>query len=402
MELKKGVKQTEVEAIPVDWDILPVSSLGEIKRGAGSQYIKYKTTGGVRLIRINDFFQENPVFVEPTDEIMRFSIHENDILFAGTGASAGASYLPKNEWVGLPHSYNAPRIRVNENCCKRYLLYSLQSNYVRKQQIAWFVGNAQPFLDTKAISSFSIAVPPLPEQKAIVEVLGDVDAYIESLEQLIEKKRQIKEGAIQELLTGNRRLTGFFEEWETQTISEIFTISTGVSKSLYIEDGGKYWIVDMGSVTRDGKLVVTKSTNYADDFLSKGDLVMPKDDIGGGNIIGKVGFIDCDGKYILGDHIYCLSSNNVNSRFFSYLINSYTINRKLREKVAGSAQLGLSRKSVEKQEITFPPLTEQNAIDEVLSVLDEEITQLEIKLSKTKQIKHGMMQELLTGKIRLI
>jgi hypothetical protein len=161
-QLPKGYKQSEVGVIPEDWKVLPVYNLGETKRGASSLCIKYKQSGDVRLIRINDFFENNPVFVEPTAEIMRFAIDERDLLFAGTGASAGATYLPKNELLGLPHSYNVPRIRGFKNHCKEFLLYSLQSGYVLKQKSAWFVGNAQPLLDTKAIPSPNSQPPPCP------------------------------------------------------------------------------------------------------------------------------------------------------------------------------------------------------------------------------------------------
>jgi type I restriction enzyme S subunit len=129
---------------------------------------------------------------------------------------------------------------------------------------------------------------------------------------------------------------------------------------------------------------------------------MPKDDIGGGNIIGKVGYINTDGTYVLGDHVYRLEANGGNSLFLSFLINSYRVNNELRRKVIGTAQLGLGRKSVEEQEIPFPLPAEQDAIAEILSDMDYEITVLEDKLTKARQIKQGMMQELLTGRRRLI
>src|SRR5437763_6916332 len=102
----------------------------------------------------------------------------------------------------------------------------------------------------------------------------------------------------------------------------------------------------MGSVSTSGQLITTKQTNFEGDFLDYGDLVMPKDDIGGGNIIGRVAFIDQRGKYILGDHVYKLKLiiAEGDSLFLSYLINSYMINVSLRKKVSGSAQLGLNRK----------------------------------------------------------
>lgn len=206
-ESGKGYKKTEIGLIPLDWEINAVSQFGDVKRGASSQYIKYVQQSGVRLIRINDFFEHNPVFILPTDEIMRFTINENDVLFAGTGASAGASYIPKEEWIGLPHSYNVPRIRVRKNQSKQYLLFSLQSDYVAIQQRAWFVGAAQPFLDTHAISNFKIATPKtVNEQTAIATVLSDMDTELAALEQKRDKTKAIKQGMMQELLTGRIRL----------------------------------------------------------------------------------------------------------------------------------------------------------------------------------------------------
>lgn len=129
---------------------------------------------------------------------------------------------------------------------------------------------------------------------------------------------------------------------------------------------------------------------------------MPKDDIGGGRIIGKVAVIDKNAKYVLGDHVYRLRSKVDDSTFLSYMINSYGINSALRKKVAGSAQLGLSRKSVEVQELKIPSLPEQSSIATILSDMDAEIEALEARRDKTKSVKQGMMQELLTGRIRLV
>ena len=163
--------------------------------------------------------------------------------------------------------------------------------------------------------------------------------------------------------------------------------------------------MDMGSVSSEGKNVASKRTSLSTDLLRTGDLVMPKDDIGGGNIIGKVAYVDSDNKYILGDHVYKLTAKNseMDALFFSYLMNSNTISIKLKKKVAGSAQLGLGRKSVEDQDIDFPKdRNEQTAIASVLSDMDIEIEKLESQLTKYQNLKQGMMQVLLTGKIRLL
>jgi Type I restriction modification DNA specificity domain len=247
------LQQTEVGAIPEDWCIAPVSQLGETKRGASSLCIKYRQSGGVRLIRINDFFENNPVFVEPTAEIMRFALDERDLLFAGTGASAGATYLPKQEWLGLPHSYNAPRIRVFKGHSKEFLLYSLQSGYVIKQQRAWFVGNAQPFLDTKAISNFSIAVPATPtEERAIAEALSDVDALLGGLDRFIAKKRDLKRAAMQQLLNPS-------PSWEIGNLESIAdVIDPHPSHRAPNAEANGIPFVGIGDLDEDGEIIGTK------------------------------------------------------------------------------------------------------------------------------------------------
>jgi type I restriction enzyme, S subunit len=383
MEVKPGCKQTEVGVIPEVWDVLPVSSLGETKRGASSLCIRYKSSGGVRLIRINDFFQDKPVFVEPTDEIMRYSIHERDLLFAGTGASAGASYFPKKEWIGLPHSYNAPRIRVSENHCKQYLLYSLQSDYVLKQQKACFVGNAQPFLDTKAISNFSIAVPrTLIEQEAIAAALSDADALIESLEQLIAKKRHLKQGAMQELVTGEKRLPGFNGEWEVKPLEEILKIRHGKSQRGVVTPNGKYPILASG-----GEIGRTNMSLYEKPSV----------------LIGRKGTIDnpqfISSPFWTVDTLFFTECvDDVSAKFIFYkfcMINWRSYNE-------ASGVPSLNARTIENIEINIPKCPEQTAIAAILSDMDAEIATLEIRLGKTRQLKKGMMQELLTGRIRLI
>ena len=246
-----------------------------------------------------------------------------------------------------------------------------------------------------------IPLPTLPEQKRIAQVLGDVDALIQKLEALIAKKRDIKQAAMQELLTGKRRLPGFSGTWETKKLGEICSIFTGKSKTAYITLGGDFIICDMGSVSVDGRLISSKRTNYSGDFLDKGDLVMPKDDIGGGKIIGRVAHIDCSEQYVLSDHVYRLRTNTGDPLYLLYSINSSSINTALGRKVIGSAQLGLSRKSVEDQMIPFPSHPEQTAIAQVLSDMDAELEKLETRLAKTWDLKAGLMRELLTGRIRL-
>lgn len=229
-----------------------------------------------------------------------------------------------------------------------------------------------------------------------------MDALLLGMDRLIAKKHDLKQAIVQQLLTAQTRLPGFRDEWEVRQLGELFDLSTGKSKTAFVTDDGDYWVCDMGAVSTEGKLVVSKRTNYRGDFLENGDLVMPKDDIGGGNIIGKVGYVDANGIYVLGDHIYRLRAREGDSRFLAYMINSHRINSELRRRVIGSAQLGLGRRSVEEHEVIVPQHAEQTAIANLLSDIDAELAGLEARRDKTRDLKQGMMQELLTGRTRLI
>lgn len=250
-----------------------------------------------------------------------------------------------------------------------------------------------------AFFSLKILLPPLDEQKKIAEILSTCDEAINLTINLIESKKQFKKALMQNLLTAKIRFPQFKDEWEETKLGEICDISTGTSKSRFIGDG-KFYIVDMGSITQDGLLNLTKTTNLSQDFLDFGDLVMPKDDIGGGKIIGKVTVIDKDNTYVLSDHIFRIKTTE-NSNFLAYLINSDLINKKIRREVSGTAQLGLSKRTIENLKIKLPNLKEQQKIAEVLTACDDEINLLNLKLENLKKQKQGLMQKLLSGKVRI-
>lgn len=380
MEIQKGFKKTEVGVIPNDWKLLPVSKFGEVKRGAGSQYIKYVNYNGIRFIRINDFFEDSPVYVSPTVDMMRFAITESDVLFAGTGASAGASYIPKKEWIGLPHSYNAPRIRTNENHSKEFLLHTLQSEYIAKQQRAWFVGAAQPFLDLNAISNFLIATPPTKaEQAAIAEALNDADALITELEKLIAKKKAIKQGAMQELLKPK-------EGWEVKKLGEIADIDKGEQLNRETLSDRDTYPVFNGGISPSG---YTNKWN-----TEKGTIIISE----GGNSCGYINFIK--ERFWRGGHCYQVKTR-IEKEFLFHILKSQEKN--IMALRVGSGLPNIQRGRLIGFELIIPKdENEQKKIAQILSDMDTEIEALEKKLDKYKMLKQGMMQNLLTGKIRLI
>ena len=278
---------------------------------------------------------------------------------------------------------------------KGYILYE---PWVAKELKKKATGISVLGISKSNLLNLKIKLPPLDEQKKIAEILSTWDEAINLTINLIESKKQFKKALMQNLLTAKICFPQFKDEWKETKLGEICDISAGTSKSRFIGDG-KFYIVDMGSITQDGLLNLTKTTNLSQDFLDFGDLVMPKDDIGGGKIIGKVAVIDKDNTYVLSDHIFRIKTTE-NSNFLAYLINSDLINKKIRREVSGTAQLGLSKRTIENLKIKLPNLKEQQKIAEVLTACDDEINLLNLKLENLKRQKQGLMQKLLSGKVR--
>jgi type I restriction enzyme S subunit len=300
------------------------------------------------------------------------------------------------------------KFAVNQRVCSltpykddsRFLYYALNRH---PYFLAFDDGVSQTHLLNRVFLKCELTMPSsVGEQEAIAEALSDADAAIESLDALIVKKRDVRQATMQQLLTGRTRLPGFTADWEEVRLGEICELSLATSKKSRSDGRGKYIIADMGSVSKDGSFLTHKTTDNREDVLRTGDLVMPKDDIGGGQIIGKAVLVAEDERYVLGDHVYRLRLSDGFPAFVRYIINSYKVNIQLRSKVVGSAQLGLGRRAVLEQPISFPPLKEQEAIAEALSAMGEELKALTEQVSKMRMVKEGMMQDLLTGKVRLV
>lgn len=396
---------TEANIPKDDWEQVLLDSVA--KRGSGHTPDKKHPEywdGSIKWISLQDSAQLDALYIEDTaatitaEGIKNSSavLHQKGTVVLSRDAGVGKSAIMADDMAVSQHFM---AWTCGQRLDNHFLYYWLQSKKPEFERIA--NGNTIKTIGLPYFKELTIPLPTVEEQKRIASALSDIDTLISSMDQLVAKKRNIRKATMQQLLTGQSRLPGFSGEWEVRRLGEVFSISTGRSKSAYIATYGDHWIVDMGSVSTDGKLLVSKSTDYKADFLNIGDLVMPKDDIGGGGIIGRVGYIDADEIYVLSDHVYRLQANCGNPLFLSFAINGYRINSALRKKVIGSAQLGLSRKSVEEQEISLPSLEEQTAIANILSDMDTELATLETRRDKASQLKQGMMQELLTGRIRL-
>ena len=332
---------------------------------------------------------------------MRFAIEGNDILFAGTGASAGASYIPKDEWLGLPHSYNAPRIRVKSNENREFLLYALQSDYVAKQQKELFVGAAQPFLDTTAIANFKIYTPQPNEQKAIAQVLSTADSAIHTTEKLIAQKELRKKWLMQQLLTGKKRLKGFGGAWKEIHIRD-------VAKEVSIRNKSDKQLTVLSCTKYDGlvpSLEYFGRKIFADDVSTY--KIAPKNHFAyATNHIeeGSIGYQEIlDEALISPMYTVFKTDKTVNDNFFYKLLKSHPLVYQYQNRMEGSIDRrgGLRWDGFSIIKIKLPSYEEQTAIAQVLRAADKEISLLKAKAEKLREQKKGLMQQLLTGKVRL-
>ena len=341
------------------------------------------------------------------DDLAKHKLKKGDILFSRRGDVARFGLITE-ESEGALCGTGCLKASISKEHSALFLSYFLQKSAVRKWLEQNAVGQTMLNLNTTILSELPIMVASSKqEQQKIAKILSTWDNAISTTERLIDNSTQQKKALMQQLLTGKKRLLDdegkmFEGGWKKVKLGELFNFSTASSKSKFIDNFGQNYILDMGSVTRDGKLKPTKKTLIDKDFLSKGQLIMPKDDIGGGQIIGRVGYVDENCKYILSDHVYCLTSKEGCSLFLSYLINSYPINKQIRRQANGTAQLGLGKKDAEKQTVTVPlELEEQQKIATVLTNADTEIELLEQQLADLQQEKKALMQVLLTGKKRV-
>jgi type I restriction enzyme, S subunit len=419
LAMKSGYKKTEIGIIPDDWEVRNLGDISDIKTGPFGTALHQRdyVRSGTPIITVehlseNGVIHQNLPLVSDQDKkrLKKYQLKENDIVFSRVGSVDRNSLITKRETNWL-FSGRLLRIRLEtSNVNPIFLSYFLHYEPTKRRIRIVAVGQTMPSLNTQILKNFHVAFPKKnKEQFFICQILSNTDKLIEQTKKIIEKKKNIKKGTIQALLTGKIRLNEFDKKWKSILLGEIFTIFTGKTKSKYIIEFSKYLIMDMGSISSEGKNIAHKYTNYDGDLLQFGDLVMPKDSLVAshyeeGNIIGKTAFIDKNNRYVLGDHVYVLRSKNssVDPLFLSYLINSYSVNIQIRKKATGSAQIGINKKTVEEQTVIIPTeIKEQSAIAKIFSDMDSEIKELESKRDKYIMIKNGMMQKLLTGEIRL-
>ncbi len=263
-----------------------------------------------------------------------------------------------------------------------------------------------PSMNPDILRRIRVPIAPLPEQHAIATVLSDMDDLLAGLDKLIAKKRDLKQAAMQQLLTGKTRLPGFSGEWEVKRLGDVATFfkGKGLPKSALSESGAEPCIHYGELFTRYPETIgnIFSRTDMSEGVFRSvtNDVLMPTSDVTPRGL-AKASCIRADGVILGGDILVIRSDKNYIHGPFLSLVIRYEETQVL-QLVTGSTVYHLYGSDMKNFTFSMPPLPEQIAIAEVLSDMDAEIASLETRLEKTRALKHGMMQELLTGRIRLV
>lgn len=451
------MKQTEIGLIPDDWEVKRLGDSVDILRGGSPRPIEnYLTTNadGINWIKIGD--------VKPNDKYIRKT--EEKIIPEGKSRSRE---VKKGDFIlSNSMSFGRPYILAIDGCIhdgwltiqkyaetfdKEFLYYLLGSDEVFNQYVQMAAGSSVQNLNKDKVADLQLKIPPLPEQQRIAKALSDVDALISTTEKLIQKKKNIKQGAMQNLLTGKKRLPGFGnkqtdlfvpngthtkevkdvspeqirlsakmkqtelgeipEDWEVKNINKECTIKARIGwqglKSTEYLDSGDYILIT--GTDFDSGFINWKSCSYVTKWrfdqdkniqIKQGDVLITKD-----GTIGKVAFLnEIPMQGTLNSGVFVIRPKNpdkMDSVFLSLIFKSFWFDAFLEQITSGSTIVHLYQKDFVKFNFPLPSKEEQTAIANVLSSMDREIETLNTKLEKYRNLKTAMMQQLLTGKIRL-
>ncbi|MCW5602149.1 restriction endonuclease subunit S [Nitrosomonas sp.] len=417
MELKPGYKQTEVGVIPEDWGVETLEHLSTfITKGSTPTTYGYKwQQSGVLFLRSEcisekglDLTQSMFISSEAHLFLRRSEVKDGDILITITGNVGRVVYLKKVGQANI--NQHIARLRISAPLINPYYVYHFLSQVViRKYYNSIVTGQAYPQISLKQVRETPISLPSTEaEQTAIANVLSDADALIQSLTRLIAKKRQIKQGAMQTLLNPyeNGRLK---VGWVVKKLGDIgvFTKGSGVRKDE--AQSGSLPCIRYGEIYTRHNDYIKKFHSFISNGIAKTAKQLKKGDLlfaGSGETkeeIGKcVAFLNESVAFAGGD-IVILSPISIDSLFFGYYLNTNAINKQKASMGQGDAVVHISATALANIDIAVPEESnEQTRIATILSDMGAEIAALETKLAKYRHIKQGMMQNLLTGRIRLL
>lgn len=372
MEVKPGYKQTEVGVVPEDWKVQPLSEHFRIY--AGGDVPKHS------LSQTRSESHPHPIFANALQNNGLYGFTNERRAKGDSLTITARGYLGHAEYRSEDF-FPIVRLLVLEptgNLDARFTTFAVND----RVKFA-FESTGVPQLTAPQVGKYSVAAPSLLEQRAIAASLSDVDTLLAKLDQLLAKKCDLKQAAMQQLLTGQTRLPGFSGEWPVKRLGDVCPLQRGFDLPTTQLRAGKYPVV-----YSNGVLCVHNA------FMVKGPGVVT----GRSGTIGNVHFVE-DDFWPHNTSLWVTSFKSNSPKFVFYLLTSVHLDRF----GTGSGVPTLNRNDVHAYNVHIPPTAEeQTAIATVLSDMDAEIAALEARREKTRALKQGMMQELLTGRIRLV
>lgn len=423
MALKAGQTNVGMGMLPDGWELKSLGDLSVISRGASPRPIDdpiwFDENSSIGWVRISDVTRSTKYLLTTTQRLSELGVRysryvPSESLIMSICATVGRPIL-----TGIETCIHDGFVVFDQsNVDRDFLYYTLQS--IENSWSKHGQTGSQMNLNTGIINSTQVAIPPTAaEQEAIATALSDADALIESLEQLLIKKCHLKQGAMQELLTGKRRLPGFSGEWEVRALSDLFDFSGGFTASRDQLSTDGYCYLHYGDIHTSIKSYIDVEAEFYDipklrvplkkvssvSVLEDGDVVFvdaSEDDEGTSKhvvIVNKGGI-----PFISGLHTIVAKSKGdaLDYLYRRYCFQTPAIKAQFRFFAVGTKVSGISKTNIAKVAMPVPSLPEQSAIATVLSDMDTELAALEAKLVKARQLKQGMMQVLLTGQIRLV
>lgn len=389
MEIAEKYKQTEVGLIPQDWEVVSLGEVFEFKNGLNKE--KQFFGKGTPIVNYMDVFKNNGlksgdlsgrVTLSP-QEIKNFDVRKGDVFFTRTSETVeeiGISAVMLEDVKNTVFSGFVLRARpTNDKLDLEFKKYCFSTKEVRKEITSKSSYTTRALTNGRLLSAVKLAIPPTKaEQSAIATALSDADALINSLEKLIAKKRNIKQGAMQKLLQPK-------EGWEVKKLGEVaeikkgqlITESTRINGSIPVIAGGKTPSYYHNKPNRYGKTITISASGASAGYVSFHDY--------------PIFASDCS---------TIEENENYSIEFLFYLLQ--LIQDKIYKMQTGGAQPHIHPSDLNPIVISIPTKEKQTRIATILSDMDAEIAALETKLEKYRKVKLGMMQNLLTGKIRLI
>ena len=407
------------------WQRLSLAQIGDFSKGSGINRAE-SHTGDIPAVRYGELYTVHNNYVrsfvshisrEVADRAKR--VHYGDILFACSGETKEdiakcATIIDDTEiYAGGDIIILTPRMKVHPI----FMGFMLNTPEVIQQKSPKAQGDAIVHISTESLKSIEISIPEYEEQVRIADVLSNIDELTVQMEALIAKTKAIRQGAMQELLTGKKRLPGFSGEWQTFNFGALFDfIPNNAFTRAQMADSGKVKNIHYGDIlTKYGAYVdgdsgaipyITKEIDLARFaercYLQSGDIIIA--DTAEDETVGKaLEVINVDCPILAGQHtLLCRPKIKFAEKFLGYYLNAACYHDQLIPYIVGTKVSSVSKASVAQTKLVVPGYEEQQAIAEILSNMDAEIEALQQKLEKYRQLKQGMMQQLLTGKIRLV